>query len=45
MRAIPERYGVTPAIFDEEVRSAAEPVVLRGVAADWPVVRAGAGGV
>ncbi|VVS98968.1 PASs1-related protein [Sphingomonas sp. EC-HK361] len=42
MRAIPERHGVTPAIFDGEVRPAAEPVVLRGVAADWAVVRAGA---
>jgi Cupin-like domain len=42
MHAIPERHGVTPAIFAEEVRPAAEPLVLRGVAADWPVVRAGA---
>ncbi|UVO51278.1 cupin-like domain-containing protein [Sphingomonas sp. SUN019] len=40
MRAISERHGVTPAIF-AEIRAASEPVVLRGLVADWPVVRAG----
>ncbi len=32
-------HDVTPAIF-QQIRAAAEPAVLRGVAADWPVVRA-----
>lgn len=32
-------HDCTPAIF-EQIRAAAEPAVLKGVAADWPVVRA-----
>jgi hypothetical protein len=32
-------HGVTPAIF-EEIRLGGEPAVLKGIAADWPVVKA-----
>lgn len=32
-------HGVTPAIF-EQIRAAAEPAVLKGLAAGWPIVRA-----
>jgi hypothetical protein len=38
--AIPEVHGVDRASFDAEIRPAARPVVLRGLAADWPAVRA-----
>lgn len=31
---------VTPAIFHGEIRHAAEPAVMRGLASDWPLVRA-----
>lgn len=39
MNPISERHGVTPEIF-QEIRAAGEPVVMRGLAADWPFVRA-----
>lgn len=39
MKPIAEMHDVTPAAF-REVRAAVEPVVLRGLAAEWPVVRA-----
>ncbi len=29
-----------PARFDADIRAAAQPVVIRGLAADWPAVRA-----
>lgn len=32
-------HDVTPALF-QEIRAAAAPAVLKGIAADWPVVRA-----
>lgn len=38
MSPLPQLHDVTPATF-QEVRAAASPVVLRGLAADWPVVR------
>ncbi|ATY34036.1 cupin-like domain-containing protein [Sphingomonas psychrotolerans] len=38
MHPIPARHHVSPAIF-HEIRAAAEPVVLKGVVADWPIVR------
>lgn len=37
---IAERHGIDRARFDAEIRPAAQPVVLRGLAADWPAVRA-----
>lgn len=40
MRAIPERGPVTAEIFNTEILPAAQPVVLRGQVADWPVVKA-----
>ena len=42
MRAIDERRGVTRARFEGEIVPAGEPVVLRGLVADWPLVAAGA---
>jgi len=38
---ITERAPVDPATFRAEIVSAAQPVVLRGQVADWPMVRAG----
>jgi hypothetical protein len=35
---LPERHGVTRAVFDHEIVPADEPVVLRGLVADWPAV-------
>lgn len=42
VRAIPERgaEGLTARAFHEEIVAAAEPVVLRGLVASWPVVAA-----
>ena len=40
MRAIAEWDAPTPEQFRDEVVSSAEPAVLRGIAADWPLVRA-----
>ncbi|RMB34177.1 hypothetical protein C8J47_1898 [Sphingomonas sp. PP-F2F-G114-C0414] len=37
---IAELHGIDRARFDAEIRPAAQPVVLRGLAADWPAVRA-----
>jgi hypothetical protein len=37
---VPERHGVTRAIFEEEVLTAGQPVVLKALVADWPVVAA-----
>jgi hypothetical protein len=37
---IPEVRGVDRATFNAEIRPAAQPVVLRGLGADWPAVRA-----
>ncbi len=38
------RHGVTPAIFDAEIRDGGVPVVMPGVAQHWPLVRAAAAG-
>ncbi|HVY85551.1 MAG TPA: cupin-like domain-containing protein [Caulobacterales bacterium] len=38
---IPERSGVTHDIFWQEILPAARPVVMRGLVADWPAVKAG----
>ena len=38
MKALPIRDDVTPAIFREQIRPAARPVVMKGLAADWPLV-------
>jgi hypothetical protein len=38
---IPERSGVTAEAFWNEILPAAQPVVLRGAVAGWPVVAAG----
>lgn len=40
MTPIPELTGVDRTRFDAQVRPATRPVVLRGIAADWPAVRA-----
>ena len=40
MHPIPVRRDITAAAFHEEVRPAAEPLVLKGLVPDWPVVRA-----
>lgn len=39
MQAIPIRRDVTPAIFHEEVRPAALPVVMKGLVGGWPLAR------
>jgi hypothetical protein len=39
MHPIPIRHQVSAAIF-HEIRAAGEPVVLKGLVADWPIVRA-----
>ena len=38
MTPIREVHGIDRARFDAEIRAAGQPVVLRGLAADWPVV-------
>ncbi len=40
MRSIPEVRGIDRARFDAEIVPAGQPVILRGLAADWPVVQA-----
>jgi hypothetical protein len=42
LRPIPELAQVDAARFAEEIVAAQHPVVLRGLAADWPAVRAAA---
>ena len=37
---VPERIGIDPASFDKEVVARFTPLVLRGLAADWPAVQA-----
>ncbi|MEQ8934219.1 MAG: cupin-like domain-containing protein, partial [Amphiplicatus sp.] len=41
MTPIREWASVTPESFHAEIVPAAKPAVFRGLAADWPVVRAG----
>ncbi|HEX8667843.1 MAG TPA: cupin-like domain-containing protein [Allosphingosinicella sp.] len=38
---VPEWTGVTPELFRSEILPLNRPAVLRGVVADWPLVRAG----
>lgn len=42
MRPIPELTQIDPVRFRDEIMRAQHPVVLRGLAADWPAVRAAA---
>lgn len=44
MQAIAELSEITPRRFHEEVVPAAQPVIFRGLAADWPLVEAGKSG-
>lgn len=44
LAALPERHGVTRDSFHAEVRPAAEPVILRGLVANWPAVTAAQNG-
>ena len=37
---LPERMAVDPAIFAAEIESGYRPIVLRGLAKDWPAVQA-----
>lgn len=43
MKPISERTDLDPATFREAVVGDYRPIVLRGIAADWPAVRAGRG--
>lgn len=43
-RAVPELAGVDRQSFVEKVLSAGQPVVMRGLIGDWPLVRAAAAG-
>lgn len=40
MRSVPEYHGVDRARFEAEIVPAGRPAVLRGLVADWPIVRA-----
>lgn len=40
-RAVAETGRLDPAALDGKLKSSAEPFVLRGIAKDWPLVRAG----
>ena len=40
MTPLPELTGIDRRFFDEEVRPAGKPVVIRGLGADWPAVLA-----
>ena len=40
MTPLPELTGIDRLFFDEEVRPAGKPVVIRGLGADWPAVAA-----
>lgn len=41
LRLVPERDGVTAEIFHNEILPAAQPVIMRGLVCDWPIVAAG----
>ncbi len=45
MRAMKELHGITRERFERDVVPAYEPVVLRGVAGDWPLVAQGRAGL
>lgn len=38
---VAERAGVTPSQFREEILPQGEPVLMRGLVRDWPIVKAG----
>lgn len=40
MKALPIRDGMTAQVFEEEVRPAGQPVVMKGYVAQWPIVQA-----
>ncbi|WP_116808400.1 cupin-like domain-containing protein [Steroidobacter cummioxidans] len=40
-KKIPERTGVDPRALPDDVLLSTQPVVLKGLVADWPLVRAG----
>ncbi len=40
MKSISIWQGVTPAIFEQEIRPAAQPAILKGLVSHWPIVRA-----
>lgn len=44
MQTVPVRRDVTPAIFHEEIRPAATPVLMKGLVAHWPLAQAGQAG-
>jgi hypothetical protein len=41
MSPVPDYHGIDRACFEAEIVPAARPAILRGLAADWPAVRAG----
>jgi len=43
-QSIPVREGVTRAVFEEEIAPAGQPVVMRGLVADWPIAALAAKG-
>jgi len=44
MKALPILHGVTPRLFAEEIRPAAQPVIMKGLVAHWPIVQASGAG-
>jgi hypothetical protein len=40
-KQVPQRIGVTRQVFEEEILPAGQPVVLKAMVSDWPVVAAG----
>lgn len=43
-KPLAERSGVTRSLFDQEIRPAGQPVIMRGLVKDWPAVAAGTSG-
>jgi len=41
IRPVAERFEVSRAEFDREIRPAGKPAILRGLVKDWPAVKAG----
>ncbi|MCC6925220.1 cupin-like domain-containing protein [Novosphingobium sp.] len=44
MKALPSRSDVTPEIFAAEIRPAGQPVIMKGLVGEWPIVRAARSG-
>ncbi len=38
--SVPFRHNVTKHIFEDEILTRGEPVILKGLVADWPIVQA-----